>query len=789
MHVDVVDVALAAGRAAPRARCRARRPACARTTRCPPAGPTPSASDHGVAALPFLPAVRLLQIEPRDEALALGRRQASNSRSREQRQRQLARLAHVAREQLAAIEVQRRVGGDARHRALHDVGRGRAQLVERAPRARRRTIAHARRRLATGRQRPELDRAHGAGQRRDAAMQPPRRRRVPQAQPRHARSRRAPRPILVGELEAARARLRRRLDRCRGQLLGDARRLMLGIGAAQKLHRAIAVGDDEIGGDARPRRRRRRCRCRTSPRACSSGTMSCRKVDRLRIGGRRGRLARRPLLAQQTQELLEPVHDVDLGRRVHGAADRAAAAARAQTLPTRRAAASSMYARPGCSRAIELRRRATTIAPLHRLAELAPRRGTSSTSQPRAPSSASTNSAHASVSRPGTHKMRSIDVAAPPRSPTTRSSATRSAPDRGARRQSGQAATSVPSSSSTMNDPQLVDPVKCAPPCRQPTMRQKQPSIGRARQRIPSLCERTEGLRRWRIAERMLPYSKLPLLPSNDADRDLALRGQAQASSSFVSSLRAGSIIAFYALLLPPSVYFALKVQQDNSLDRLIVQTDPDVHREQARSRGVFGHGEYVLVLVEANDPFAPAVLRRFDELERAVGKVPHVTANSALSVFKRAKGGFDGTPEHAADVQAIRQRHRSLPQAGARRRALAGAAAVPRRQDDRTSAPPSSTASTTRSRPTNNRRRRSPPSAKSASPTSTPTSTTTRARPATNISRSSCSSSSSSTGSSIDRSARSSRSCSRSASAPRRPSASSASPAARSPSSRRWCR
>src|SRR5207248_250601 len=62
----------------------------------------------------------------------------------------------------------------------------------------------------------------------------------------------------------------------------------------------------------------------------------------------------------------------------------------------------------------------------------------------------------------------------------------------------------------------------------------------------------------------------------------------------------------------------------------------------------VFGHGEYVLVLAEAPDPFAPDVLRRFDQLEQAVGKVPRVTANSGLSVFRRAKGGFDGTPEAA---------------------------------------------------------------------------------------------------------------------------------------------
>ncbi|MGZ3439525.1 MAG: hypothetical protein ACXVDD_08410, partial [Polyangia bacterium] len=107
-------------------------------------------------------------------------------------------------------------------------------------------------------------------------------------------------------------------------------------------------------------------------------------------------------------------------------------------------------------------------------------------------------------------------------------------------------------------------------------------------------------------------------------------------------------IIAIYAVLLPPSIYFALKVQQDNSLDRLVVQSDP-TYTANKRFEQVFGHGEYVLVLLEADDPFAPDVLKRFDAVEQAVGKVPHVAANSALSVFKRVKGGFDATPEAAA--------------------------------------------------------------------------------------------------------------------------------------------
>ena len=45
----------------------------------------------------------------------------------------------------------------------------------------------------------------------------------------------------------------------------------------------------------------------------------------------------------------------------------------------------------------------------------------------------------------------------------------------------------------------------------------------------------------------------------------------------FVAIVRARWLfVALYALLLPPSVFYALRVAQDNSLDRLIVPSDPD---------------------------------------------------------------------------------------------------------------------------------------------------------------------------------------------------------------------
>jgi predicted RND superfamily exporter protein len=76
------------------------------------------------------------------------------------------------------------------------------------------------------------------------------------------------------------------------------------------------------------------------------------------------------------------------------------------------------------------------------------------------------------------------------------------------------------------------------------------------------------------------------------------------------------------ALLLLPSAYFAAKVRQDNSLDRLITATDPD-YVATRDFQCVFGTGEFALLLVEADDPLPPAVIERVDRIERALRSVP----------------------------------------------------------------------------------------------------------------------------------------------------------------------
>ena len=123
-------------------------------------------------------------------------------------------------------------------------------------------------------------------------------------------------------------------------------------------------------------------------------------------------------------------------------------------------------------------------------------------------------------------------------------------------------------------------------------------------------------------------------------------------------------IIALYALILPPSAYFASRVGQDNSIDRLMVPSDPD-YAATMDFQKVFGSGEYAVLLAEADDPFAPAVLERLDRLEAALNAVERVHPSSALSIYRRAKAGFSPTPAESEGFRAFANGTRLLRKQG----------------------------------------------------------------------------------------------------------------------------
>ncbi len=95
-------------------------------------------------------------------------------------------------------------------------------------------------------------------------------------------------------------------------------------------------------------------------------------------------------------------------------------------------------------------------------------------------------------------------------------------------------------------------------------------------------------------------------------------------------------VIGLYAALFCASVPFALRIEQDNSIDRLIIQNDPDYLAARDFSK-VFGDPEYVVVFAEADNPFAPEVVAEFDALDRKLRSIPRVTSGSVFALYERA--------------------------------------------------------------------------------------------------------------------------------------------------------
>src|SRR5512147_2670147 len=83
-------------------------------------------------------------------------------------------------------------------------------------------------------------------------------------------------------------------------------------------------------------------------------------------------------------------------------------------------------------------------------------------------------------------------------------------------------------------------------------------------------------------------------------------------------------ILSAYAVLLPLAVVLALRIPSEGAIDRLIVPTDPDFLATRAFQK-VFPEGQVVMLILEADDPWAPEVLSQVAALEARLGKIPGV--------------------------------------------------------------------------------------------------------------------------------------------------------------------
>jgi len=123
-------------------------------------------------------------------------------------------------------------------------------------------------------------------------------------------------------------------------------------------------------------------------------------------------------------------------------------------------------------------------------------------------------------------------------------------------------------------------------------------------------------------------------------------------------------ILLLFALLVPVAAVLAMRIPSEGAISGLVMRDDPDWLATRDFQK-VFPEGQFVLLLLESNDPFQPAALVDADALAAALGRVPGLTVVSAVDTWRRAHPGFAPTPEGAEALRRFATGTRLLRKQG----------------------------------------------------------------------------------------------------------------------------
>jgi len=116
---------------------------------------------------------------------------------------------------------------------------------------------------------------------------------------------------------------------------------------------------------------------------------------------------------------------------------------------------------------------------------------------------------------------------------------------------------------------------------------------------------------------------------------------------------RRAPILVAWALLLAAAVALALGIRSDAGISGLVVRSDPDFVATRAFEK-IFPERPIVILLLEADDPWRPEVLRETEALEAALRATPGLSPYSALDVYRQTHPGFQPTASGAAAYRAF---------------------------------------------------------------------------------------------------------------------------------------
>ncbi len=112
-------------------------------------------------------------------------------------------------------------------------------------------------------------------------------------------------------------------------------------------------------------------------------------------------------------------------------------------------------------------------------------------------------------------------------------------------------------------------------------------------------------------------------------------------------------IIAAYCVLTAAGIYGATRIPTDSAIERLVVAGDP-VAQATLEFERIFPEGEQALLMLEAPDPFTPAVLQGAERLEHELDQIPDVQAHSVLTLEQHNGSSGAISAENAAHLRAF---------------------------------------------------------------------------------------------------------------------------------------
>lgn len=111
--------------------------------------------------------------------------------------------------------------------------------------------------------------------------------------------------------------------------------------------------------------------------------------------------------------------------------------------------------------------------------------------------------------------------------------------------------------------------------------------------------------------------------------------------------------IAIYGLLVPGALALALHIPSDSAIERMVVDTNPDVAATREFQR-IFPERPLAVLLVESPDPLSPRTVAAAWALEQSLGRVPGVSTYSALTVLDRMRPGAAARPGAADELRQM---------------------------------------------------------------------------------------------------------------------------------------